>query len=57
MMENYTQFGIDTGVKDRLDTYKAINKEKILVHMQKKKRLVTNSDAIAYLLDGAEGDV
>ena len=45
-----TQFSISIKVKNTLDRYKAENKEKILVAMKKKKRMVTNSDAIEYLL-------
>jgi hypothetical protein len=49
-MENYTQFGIDVGVKNDLDKFKAMRKGEILLFRKKKKRLVTNTDAIAYLL-------
>jgi hypothetical protein len=50
-MENYTQFGIDVGTKDRLDKFKAEHKQTIIEHRKKKKRLVTNTDVIEFLLD------
>lgn len=53
-MENYTQFGIDVGVKNDLDKFKAMHKSEILVFRKKKKRLVTNTDAIAFLLSIAK---
>jgi len=45
-----TQFSIPIRVKNTLDRYKAENKEKILKTLKKTKRLVTNGDAIEYLL-------
>lgn len=45
-----TQFSIPIRVKNTLDRYKAENKEKILKTLKKSKRLVTNGDAIEYLL-------
>jgi len=53
-MEDYTQFGIDAGVKDRLDSYKAKHKNIILKKYDRKKRMVTNTLVIQYLLDKAE---
>ena len=53
-MENYTQFGIAADVKDRLDKYKARHKNDILKKYKRKKRLVTNTHVIQYLLDKAE---
>jgi len=47
-----TQFSVGVDVKNRLDRYKAQNKEKILEYYDKKKRFVTNTDVIRYLLDG-----
>jgi hypothetical protein len=49
-MENYTQFGIDITVKNEFDRFKALHKDEILIFRRKKKRLVTNTDAVAYLL-------
>jgi len=49
--EDSTQFGITIGVKDRLDRYKAQHKDAIITKYKKKRRLVTNSDVILYLLD------
>lgn len=54
LMENYTQFGIDVEVKDRLDSFKAKHKNDILKKYNRKKRLVTNTHVIQYLLDKAE---
>lgn len=53
-MENYTQFGIDVDVKDRLDSFKAKHKNAILKKYNRKKRLVTNTHVIQYLLDKVE---
>jgi len=51
MTNKATQFSIETDTKNRLDRYKAENKEKIIHAFSKKKRFVTNTDAIRYLLD------
>ena len=45
-----TQFSIPIRVKNTLDRYKAENKEKILTALKKHKRMVTNGDAIEFLL-------
>jgi len=50
--EESTQFSVDIVVKDRLDRYKAENKEEILAKLKARRRLVTNSMVIKYLLDG-----
>jgi len=49
--EASTQFGITVQVKDRLDKYKAQHKDEIITKYKKKRRLVTNSDVITFLLD------
>jgi hypothetical protein len=46
-----TQFSVDISVKDRLDRYKAENKEEIIARLKARRRLVTNSMVIQYLLD------
>lgn len=51
MTNKATQFSIETDTKNRLDRYKAENKEKIIHAFSKTKRFVTNTDAIRYLLD------
>jgi dsDNA-binding SOS-regulon protein len=48
--EDSTQFSIEMDVKDELDMFKARNKDVIINLFKKKKRHVTNSDAIRYLL-------
>ena len=48
--EASTQFGIEIAVKDELDEFKAKNKDEIILKMHLKRRLVTNSAAIKYLL-------
>lgn len=45
------QFSIKAETKNRLDRYKAKNKEEILQRAKKKRRLVSNDDAIKHLLD------
>lgn len=45
-----TQFSIPIRVKNTLDRYKAEHKEKILAALKKQKRMVTNGDAIEFLL-------
>lgn len=49
-----TQFSIKMKTKNRLDEYKALCKEDIIQYFAKEKRLVTNDDAINYVLDIAE---
>lgn len=49
--EKLTQFGIAIDCKNRLDRFKSDNKEKIIERYKKKKQLVTNTDAINYLMD------
>jgi len=46
-----TQFSIEIGTKNRLDKLKAIKKEEILKLYKVKKRFVTNTMVIDYLLD------
>jgi len=53
-MENYTQVGVEISTKNRLDTFKANYKNDILSHFKRKKRLITNSLAVEYLLDKHE---
>jgi hypothetical protein len=48
--EDSTQFSIEISVKNDLDMFKATNKETIIALFKKKKRHVSNSDAIKYLL-------
>lgn len=50
----FTQFRIDIEVKDRLDQFKAEKKEQILQKYDKKRRMVTNADAIRFMLDALE---
>ena len=54
-MEKMTQLSIEMAVKNGLDRFKAENKEVILERYKdlKRKRLVTNGDAIRFLLDNA----
>jgi len=54
MANKATQFSVETKTKNRLDRFKADNKELILEKYAKKKRFVTNTDAIKYLLDMVE---
>jgi len=46
-----TQFSIEIETKNRLDRLKAIKKEEILKMYGKKKRFVTNTMVINYVLD------
>jgi hypothetical protein len=50
-MENYTQVGIEVHTKNRLDMFKATKRDEILEHFKRKKRFITNTLAIDYLLD------
>lgn len=54
-MDRYTQIGITVSTKDRLDLFKAQQKEKILKHGKRTKQFVTNSLALQYLLDHVRG--
>lgn len=54
MANKATQFSVETDTKNRLDRFKAQHKEDILQKYDKKKRFVTNTDAIKYLLDLVE---
>jgi len=45
-----TQFSIRMQTKNALDRFKAKNKEKILIALKKKRRHVSNDDAVSYLL-------
>jgi hypothetical protein len=45
-----TQFSIAIDVKNSLDKFKANHKERILKDLRKSRRLVTNSDAVRFLL-------
>lgn len=45
-----TQLNVRVQTKNRLDLYKAQNKEVIIRHQKKKRLMVTNDDVIAYLL-------
>ena len=49
-----TQFSIETKVKNRLDRYKAERKEDIIDHYGLKRRHISNTKAIEYLLDKVE---
>ena len=49
--KNATQFSIAIETKNRLDRFKAQNKETIIEKYKLKKRMVTNTLAIDYLLD------
>ena len=51
MRENTTQFSIAISTKDRLDKLKTSRKDEILAKYKKKKRYVTNTMVIDYLLD------
>jgi hypothetical protein len=55
MMSDGTQFSVKTDVKNELDRFKAVWKQDILARYKKKKRFVTNTDAIQYLLDFHRG--
>jgi hypothetical protein len=46
-----TQFSIKFGVKRQLDAFKVSHADQILRACNKKRRLVSNSDAIQYLLE------
>ena len=48
---NAAQFSIDAKTKDRLDRYKAENKDTIIKKLGLRRRLVTNTHVIDYLLD------
>lgn len=50
-MTSTTQFSVAIKAKNRLDRYKAERKEEIISALKLKRRLVTNSHAIEYLLD------
>ena len=52
--EGATQFSIAIETKNRLDRVKAQNKELILDKYQLKKRMVTNTKVIDFLLDVVE---
>jgi hypothetical protein len=52
--EDATQFSIEIDVKNDLDMYKANHKEIILEKYARKKRMITNSLAIRFLLDVAK---
>jgi hypothetical protein len=52
--EASTQFGITVSSKDRLDRFKADFKDDIIKKYRLRRRLVTNSHAIIYLLDLAD---
>ena len=45
-----TQLSIRVETKERLDQYRIANKNKILLKLRKKRRLVSNDEVIAYLL-------
>ncbi len=45
-----TQLNIGVKTKNSLDLYKAQNKEIIIRHFKKKRRMVTNNDVISFLL-------
>ena len=49
-----TQLSIDIEVKNRLDRYKAVNKERIIAAYKPRRRWATNSLAIRYMLDSLE---
>ena len=49
--ESATQFSVDIDTKNRLDRFKAENKEQILARYRARRRMVTNDLAISYLLD------
>ena len=49
--EQFIQFSIRTSTKDALDVYKLEHKEDILTRFKKKKRFVTNDDAVKFLLE------
>lgn len=49
--EGATQLSISIKAKNRLDVFKAENKEIIIAKYKKNRRMVTNTDAIEYLLD------
>jgi hypothetical protein len=46
-----TQFSVVDKTKNRLDRYKAENKEKIIAHLKLDRRMVSNTHAIEFLLD------
>lgn len=50
-VKDTTQFSINIDTKNRLDKLKAEKKSDILEKYNKKKRFVTNTDAINFLLD------
>ena len=54
IQKDATQFSISIDTKNRLDRFKAMRKEDILTRYRRKKRLVTNSLAIDFLLDEVE---
>lgn len=46
-----TQFSVRLDVKNRLDSLKLEKKQEIIEKYNKKKRMVTNTDVIRFLLD------
>lgn len=50
-MSDGTQFSVHADVKNELDRFKAEYKQEIITKYAKKKRFVTNTDAIRFLLD------
>jgi hypothetical protein len=49
-----TQLNVGVQTKNRLDLYKAQHKETILKRLKKKRLMVTNDDAISFLLMNAK---
>ena len=49
-----TQFSIKWATKRRLDEFKVHEGERILKALKKERRLVSNDDAIKYLLNARE---
>ena len=46
-----TQFSVEIDTKNKLDRFKVDHREKILAFAQARKRYVTNTMAISYLLE------
>jgi hypothetical protein len=51
MMKDATQFSVHIDVKNRVDMLKVKCKEEILKKYKKRKRFISNSDVIRFLLD------